>query len=88
MSLSSASRISDALAQYNDNLAWDGSVAKAKLALEAIRFLIANRALIKRDDSVYLSFADLAREKEILEAFVAGGDDAERSTFTRGVALL
>lgn len=42
MSLSSSSTVAEARAQYRDNLDWDdsGSVSKAKLYRQAIRFLL------------------------------------------------
>lgn len=43
MSLSSSSTIHDAIDQFNDNLSWEGSPTKAKLALEAVRWILMNR---------------------------------------------
>ena len=42
MALTSSSAKSDALAQLNNNLAWDGDASKAADALEAVRWLIFN----------------------------------------------
>lgn len=44
MALTSASTQADALAQYNDNLLWEGDLTKAQNLLEAVRWLIGNRA--------------------------------------------
>jgi len=39
MALDSTTTLTTALAQLNNNLAWDGSPAKAADALEAVRWL-------------------------------------------------
>lgn len=43
MALTSASTYSDAIAQYKDNLSWEGDLAKARLFREAIRWLLLER---------------------------------------------
>lgn len=87
MALTSSSTLTDALAQYRDNLSWEGDITKAKAALEAIRFILSDRPLAKRDPVIYENWDDFADEKKRLEAFVAIEDDDNRSTFTRGIAL-
>ncbi len=72
MALTSASSITDALAQYNDNLLWDGNVTKARLALEAIRWLLINRPQATGREGVSIDYTDLAAEKEKLELIVDG----------------
>jgi len=85
MSLSSSSTLEDALAQYNDNLNYDGDVSKATLALEAVRWLLVNRPQSGSDSGVRLDFEDLAEEKKRLEKIVRlEGNRANRSCFTRG----
>ena len=90
MALTSSSTLSDALAQYNDNLSWEGSASKAVLALEAVRWLLANRAQGFSIEGRSLNYASLEKEKDQLETFVANNSTtstAARSTFTRGRAL-
>ena len=72
MALTSASTLTNALAQYNDNLLWDGDITKARLALEAIRFLLINRPQRTGRESVAIDYADLAEEKKKLQQIVDG----------------
>ena len=72
MALTSASTLTNALAQYNDNLLWDGDVTKARLALEAIRWLLANRPAQTTREGVGINYADLAEEKKKLQQIVDG----------------
>lgn len=89
MGLTSASTLTDALAQYNDNLGWDGDATKAALALEAVRWLLANRALSQGVAGVSINFSDLRDEKTKLESFVsATKSTANRASFVKGRALL
>ncbi len=80
MGLNSSSTQSDALAQYNDNLDWDGDITKARLALEAIRWLLINRPqqLDRHDRSI--NYESLETELKRLNAFVEqynrGGDNS------------
>lgn len=87
MALTSASTIETALAQYNDNLSWEGSPDKAAAALEALRFLLANRPQDVSAGSVTTRWADFQAEKERLEQYVGQvgtAARAARSGFTRG----
>lgn len=86
MALDSSSTLQDALDQRNDNLLWEGSPSKARLALEAIRWLLTNRALISANDGVSLSFAEMSKEKQKLENYVdnVGQGASRRTSFTRG----
>jgi len=88
MALDSTSTITDALSQYNDNLAWDNDRTKALLALEAVRWLLANRAQVMSDGGTRLDWNDLANEKKHLEQFVSLTATSGRSSFTRGKALI
>lgn len=86
MALTSSSTIADALAQYNDNLSWEGTPDKATLALEALRFLLANRPQDVSALGTTTRWADFAKEKERLEAYVAQAGAtarAARSSFVR-----
>ena len=89
MALTSASTLTDALKQYNDNLSWEGSVTKAQNALEAVRYILANRPKVIATDVRNVNFESLQREKEKLEAFVGKfGNTVNRCSFTRGRMLL
>jgi len=89
MALDSTSTLDDALAQYNDNLSWDGDSTKAALALAAVRWILANRPRIIATNDRHINFDSLAAEKEKLEAFVgAAATQTSRCSFTRGKMLL
>ena len=88
MALSSSSTIADALAQYADNLSWEGSPDKAVAALEAVRFMLMHRPADLSAGGVTTRYADLAAEKEKLESYVARAGttaNAARSGFTRAL---
>lgn len=88
MALTSSSTIDDALAQYNDNLSWEGSAVKAAGALEAVRFLLVNRPTMIASNNRNVNFESLAAEKIKLEEFIAhAGSGVNRCTFTRGRML-
>jgi len=85
MALSSASTVADALAQYNDNLSWEGNITKASAALEAVRFLLTNRGLAISAAGRQINFPDLERQQARLESFIdAVGIRSSRSPFTVG----
>ena len=88
MSITSASTRAEVLAQYNNNLSWEGSAAKAQLALEAIRWLLVNRPQSSTHGQNTINYAILENEKTKLQEFVGEfGSSVNRVTFTRGVAL-
>ncbi len=88
MALTSASTIDDALAQYNNNLSWEGDVTKAANALEAIRFILVNRPNVIATNNRSINFESLAAEKIKLEDFTArAGSAVNRASFTRGRML-
>ena len=62
--------IADALVQYNANLGWHQSLASAELALEAVRYLLVNRAQRVGDSGSTLDYASLESEKQALEKFL------------------
>ena len=88
MALDSDSTITDALAQWNDNLAWDDDATKAAAALEAARWLLANRPAQSSGPSVTLSYADLEKEIVRLAAYVRATSTTNRRRFTRGKPVL
>ena len=87
MALTSSSTMADALAQYNDNLSWDGNTATAQAALEAVRWLLVNRAN-SSISGITLNYSDLKDEKKRLEDFVSSTKTGvQRASFVRGRAL-
>lgn len=60
--------VTDALAQYNANSDWP-SPGNASLALQAIRFLIVNRAQMLEDQGSRMNFEQLEKEKAALEKY-------------------
>lgn len=64
------SSITDALTQYNANLSWQTSQSSAAAALEAVRFLLVNRAQQSGDQGSTLNYESLQKESEKLEKFL------------------
>lgn len=88
MALDSTSTLVDALAQYNDNLDWDGDATKAGNALGAIRWILVNRPKIIASNDRTVNFELLADEKRQLETFIGhAGASVNRASFTRGRML-
>lgn len=90
MAITSASTLDEVLAQYNDNLSWDGDAIKAVLALEAIRWLLVNRAASFSQAGRSINYSALEQEKSRLEDYVSDFGNAvssKRVTFTRGRCL-
>jgi len=87
MSLTSSSTRANALAQYNDNLVWEGSATKAAAALEAIRWLLVNRPSRIAQGERSLDYESLADEKRRLEEYIeiaSTASTARMATFTQG----
>lgn len=88
MALTSSSTVADALAQYNNNLSWEGDVTKAADALEAVRYLLVNRPKMIASNNRNIDFESLAAEKQQLEQYVGrAGSSVNRCSFTRGRML-
>ena len=87
MALSSSSTVADALAQYNDNLDWDGDATKAAAALAAIRFLQANRPESNTINGRSFNFAALDGEKIRIQRAIDAADTTTRCSFTRARML-
>ncbi len=88
MSLTSSSTRVEALAQYNDNLAWEGNATKAGLALEAVRWLLVNRPTKVSRGNRSSDYESLLAEKSKLESFIeVGGNSVNRSQFVRGLPV-
>ena len=72
MALTSASTLSSALAQANDNLAWEGSPTKAADLLEAVRWLGVNRPLYSMESGSQITFEKAAGlDVSALSAYVS-----------------
>ena len=88
MSLTSASTLTDAINQYNDNLSWEGNITKATNALEAARYILANRPKVIASGEKNVNFESLLTEKDKLETFVSKfSSSVNRCRFTRGRML-
>lgn len=62
--------ITSALAQYQASLPWQGDPVKAQQALDAIRYLLVNRAQHLGDTANPISYESLVSEKQSLERFL------------------
>ena len=79
----SLATISEALAQYNDNLDWDTDATKARLALSALRFLKVNRAQALSGAGSGLTFEAIDAEIESISAFLSVAEPTkQRTSFT------
>lgn len=86
MALDSTSTAAQAIAQYNDNLRWWDSQAKAQNLLEAVLWLLANRAQVMADRGATLNYSSLEKLREQLERKTGVGLTGEankRSSFVR-----
>ena len=82
--------IAEAIAQLNENLVWETSYVKATLALESVRYLIANRAQAMSNGGSQLSYDSLLNMEQRMSSFVqasAPSASASRTSFTRGIPL-
>lgn len=67
--------VSAALTQYAtacEGAGWQASIAAAQQALEAIRYLLANRAREMGDQGSTINFDSLESEKKAIEQFLGG----------------
>ncbi len=89
MALSSSSTLSDALAQYDDNMSWDGDATKAVLFLAAIRWLLVHRPQTNSIQGRSISYNALETQKAEVAAYVSQyGANVNRVSFVRGRALI
>ena len=70
MALTSSSTLTQAIAQYNDNLLWEGDLTKARNALEAIRFLLVKRPTRMTSDAEVLDFESLKDQAKNIETYL------------------
>ena len=88
MSLSSSSTVADALAQYNNNLRWHGSVTVATNLLEAIDWIIGNRGQVIAANDRTINFESLQNKSTEISTFLNKfGANVNRASFTRGHML-
>jgi hypothetical protein len=88
MALTSASTFTDAMAQYNNSLRWWESSATASSLLEAVEWLLANRALFSSASGTSVSFSSLEALRAKLIAEVSSATSARpRAYFVQGRAL-
>ena len=86
MALDQTSTRSDALAQLNANLAWEGSPSKAALALEALRWLLFNDDEEVADESSRLRRRNWEKQLDRVQSYVdaaSTGAQANRASFVR-----
>jgi len=91
MALTSSSTLSDALAQYSDNLNWQGDATKAAAALESVRWLLVNRPSANSMRGRSINYESLYQEKTKLEEYIdkfGAASTARRVSFTKGRALI
>lgn len=81
MALTSKSTINEALDQFNENLVWEGNGTKANLALEAVRFLLINRAQSYSIQGRSISRESLLEAEEKLSKFVNDFVNSNRQRF-------
>ena len=75
--------ITTALTQYNENLDWDTSATKARLALSALRFLRVNRAQNLSHVNSGLSYAAIDAEIDaILDYLNVAETTLSRTSYT------
>ncbi len=87
MTITSTSSLEDVVAQYMDNLDWDGNVTKARLALQAVRALLIIRptATDFRGQRVSFDATQLTQQEKRLMDYVANQSSvSKRCFFMRG----
>lgn len=84
MALSNSSTLSDALAQYDDNMSWEGDASKAVLFLAAIRWLLVHRPQTNSIQGRTIGYNALESQKAEVAAYVAThGANVNRASFVR-----
>lgn len=74
MALTSASTFDDAYAQLNNNLDWPGYPARARLWLEAARWLLGNRPQFSMSQNSQVNWAPFTQEIERAHDYLMGTD--------------
>jgi len=89
VSLTSSSKLSDALAQYNDNLLWEGDSAKAQNCLEAIRFILVNRPVRMSEGEQTMDYESLKDQVIQIKNYLGiSTTTINKTSFTQGRMLL
>lgn len=89
MALTSTSTYADAIAQYKDNLSWEGDVTKARAFREAIRFLMLERPTrSSHSDGSGLDRESLQGQFSAVDAYLSAVDTTSRprASFVQGRA--
>ena len=86
MAITSSSTLSDVLDQYNNNLIWEDSTTTATNALEAIRWLMINRAKIQETTEHKLDFEAMQVQADQIKAYLDVRRSTTRSSFVAGKA--
>jgi hypothetical protein len=88
MSLTNSSTLKIAIAQYNDNLLWEGDTAKARNCLEAIRFILVNRPSRMASDAESMDYESLKDQASNIERYLSTATSTvERTSFVQGRML-
>jgi len=74
--------IATALTQYNENLDWDTSETKARLALSALRYLKINRAQNLSHVGSGMTFEAITEEIAKIESFLNAVKTSNATSFT------
>lgn len=83
--ITSASTLTDVLAEYNNSLLWEGNLTLARQRLAAVRWLIANRPKDTDVKGQAFSFdvMYLIEEEKKLSSYIANASGGSRAMFTR-----
>jgi len=80
--------LDEALAQRAANVPWHGDLSKARLAFEAIDWIIINRPQIIATNNRTINFSKLDEQWQELSNYLAIKDtNVNRCSFTRGGML-
>ncbi len=80
--------MANALAQYNDNLSWEGDSTKASAFLEAIRWLLVNRPQSSSIQGRSVNYTVLEAQQVRVQAYVDKfSGSVSRASFVRGRAI-
>jgi len=89
LALSSATTLTEALAQLNNNLVWEGDATKAQNYVEAARWLLFNRPRVSSDAGTSINYEAMETQLSKAEGYLLRiGKIASRSQFTRGRMLV
>jgi len=88
LALTDTTTLTEALAQLNNNLVWEGDATKAQNYVEAARWLLFNRPRVSSDAGTSLNYEMMETQLAKAEGYLLRvGKIATRSQFTRGRML-